>query len=37
MQYKFTWKTPKAWSGRCGTLTVNLADGQSYTVEVSFT
>jgi hypothetical protein len=35
-QYKFTWKTLKAWAGWCGTLSVDLADGQSYTVDVSF-
>lgn len=32
--YKFVWKTPKAWSGRCGTLTVSLADGQGYDLAI---
>ena len=34
--YKFAWKTQKAWAGWCGTLTVALADGESYPMEVRF-
>jgi uncharacterized protein len=34
--YKFVWKTQKAWAGLCGTLSVPLADGQTYTLEVRF-
>jgi len=34
--YKFVWRTRKAWSGWCGTLSVALADGQSYTLAVTF-
>ena len=36
-EYKFVWKTNKAWANTCATLTVALDDGQSYTVDVSFT
>jgi predicted extracellular nuclease len=34
--YKFVWKTQKAWVGWCGTLSVPLADGQTYRLEVAF-
>ena len=34
--YRFTWKTDKAWAGWCGTLTVALADGEAYELEVRF-
>ena len=34
--YRFTWKTQKAWAGWCGTLTVALADGERYDLEVRF-
>ena len=34
--YRFTWKTDKAWTSWCGTLTVALADGEAYTMEVRF-
>jgi predicted extracellular nuclease len=34
--YRFTWKTQKAWAGWCGTLTVALADGETYDLEVIF-
>jgi predicted extracellular nuclease len=34
--YRYTWKTQKAWAGWCGTLTVALADGRSYDLEVTF-
>ena len=35
--YKFAWKTKKAWSTWCGTLTVALADGTSEELDVRFT
>lgn len=35
-QYKFTWKTNKAWAGWCATLLVSLADGQPYAFDVQF-
>jgi predicted extracellular nuclease len=35
-QYKFAWKTEKAWVGWCGTLTVHLADAQDYPLAVRF-
>ena len=34
--YKFVWKTQKGWAGWCATLSVPLADGQTYTLEVRF-
>ena len=34
--YRFTWKTNKAWTAWCGTLTVALADGEAYELEVRF-
>jgi predicted extracellular nuclease len=34
--YRFTWKTQKAWAGWCGTLTLVLADGETYDLEVRF-
>ena len=34
--YKFVWKTKRAWAGWCGTLSVPLADGQTYKLEVAF-
>ena len=34
--YKYTWKTVKAWSGWCGTLSLDLADGQSHELDVRF-
>ncbi len=34
--YKFVWKAPKSWSGRCGTLTVALVDGQAYDLAIRF-
>ena len=34
--YRFTWKTQKAWAGWCGTLTLALADGEAYDLEVRF-
>ena len=35
--YKFVWKTNKAWSNSCATLTVALDDGQAYELDVRFT
>jgi predicted extracellular nuclease len=34
--YKYGWKTVKAWTGWCGTFSLNLDDGQSYELEVRF-
>jgi predicted extracellular nuclease len=34
--YTFVWKTQKAWSGWCGTLSVALDDGQTYPLSVRF-
>lgn len=34
--YTYVWKTDKRWSGTCRTLTVTLADGQSYTADFQF-
>jgi hypothetical protein len=36
-QYVYVWKTDKAWAGKCGTLTVTLADGTSHTAKFSLT
>jgi predicted extracellular nuclease len=34
--YTFVWKTQRAWSGWCGTLSVALDDGQTYPLAVRF-
>jgi hypothetical protein len=34
--YKWMWKTVKAWAGWCGTFSLDLADGQSYELDVRF-
>jgi hypothetical protein len=35
--YTYVWKTAKSWTGKCGTLTVQLADGTTHTALFSFT
>lgn len=35
--YTYVWKTGKSWAGKCGTLTVQLADGTTHTALFSFT
>jgi hypothetical protein len=34
--YTYVWKTEKSWAGKCGTLTVRLADGTTHTALFSF-
>ena len=35
--YTYVWKTGKSWAGKCGTLTLQLADGTAHTALFSFT
>ena len=35
--YTYVWKTAKSWTGQCGTLSVQLADGTTHTALFSFT
>jgi hypothetical protein len=35
-QYRFVWKTSKAWAGTTRTLSVALADGTTHTAEFRF-
>jgi predicted extracellular nuclease len=34
--YTYAWKTVKAWTGWCGTFSLDLDDGQSYELDVRF-
>ena len=36
-QYKYVWKTAKAWGGTCGDLIVRLADGSEHSARFQFT
>jgi hypothetical protein len=35
-QYVYVWKTDKGWAGTCGTLEVELVDGETYTADFKF-
>ena len=36
-QYRYTWKTEKAWAGKCRQLTLVFIDGTEYSALFKFT